>query len=755
MGLDRFANFLSKFINNDGIDRLNIENNIRKVIANHIIFDLNFLIYQEIIEIENEVNDILKIMISYKNSSNIDILYKLINEIIDKPYWKVNNKLLILLNNIETETIVNDFIKLLFSNIYNNNKLIDLIIYEKIIYNIKYYIDNIHYEEFIYSINIFYDGIPSFSKIIEQRKRRIKNYLEFHEKKILFKKYFDKLLTNNKDIKESLSKKYKTLSICNDIIITFDYLTWVTHRFSIDKSIGPSSIFISNLDIYISNNIQKYFPNKKINIFNSIENGEADLKIFKYIANKNISGDYCIHTTDSDLIHQMLVQQTYYKIMNLDINISLIKYIKNYNTIGYVQLLDANIIIKSIIDLYNTTNNIKINNYKIIWDLCLIFYLFGNDHIPPSLEIGPELSCDFFLKSHYQSIFLNNIVNIVDNNINIDLQNLLLLLIKINNTNKINITKIILQRFFKINYQLIIILTDNFNFNFNEILLFLEKFILYRTLQLSSEEQNNLNIYDIRKILLLKHKDNLNLYKHIDIFNFKDTNINILNNSIDIIENNIDYYEHEYMGLILYNKSIIITDDSYQDLYNYISDKIISELNKQYPTYYDHINLNSHMNILNIKDYNSDVNCYLRKIFHLVTTQFGDMKNYHTDNLTYYKYYYAPSINNIIIFLQKSNHDNITKIWEKNISDDNIFYNYFTYYNHHIFISPFIINYKNIPHYIKKFLIELNINNLWMYDINNFNYRDININEYFNKWNNLIKSYNNMLLYLPIQDIIY
>ena len=748
MGLDRFANFLSKFINNDGIDRLNIENNIRKVVVNHVILDLNFLIYQEIIEIENEVNDILKILISCKNSNNINILYKLINEITDKPYWKINKNILLVLNNIENENILDDFIKLLFSKI-DNNKIIDLIIYEKIIYNIKYYITNIHYYEFIHSINIFYDGIPSYSKIIEQRKRRIKNHLEYTEKKKLFKIYFDKLLTNNIDITKSLSKKYKTLLNFNDII-TFDYLYWIKNRFSIDKSIGPSSLFILNLDIYISKHIYKYFPDKKINIFNSKENGEADLKIFKFIALNKINGDYCIHTSDSDLIHQMLVQQIYYKIMNRDINISLIKYIKNYNLVGYVQFLDANIIIKNILDLYNISNNVKTNNYKIIWDLCLIFYLFGNDHIPASLEIGPELSLDYYLMCHYQSIYNNNIVNLNNNNIDINLENLLLLLFKINSTNKINITKIILQRFFKINYKLIQILTENFNFNFNEILLFLEKFILYRTLELSNEEQDNINIHDIRKILLLKYKNNLDIYKNINIFNFNIDNINILNNSIDIIENNIDYYEYDYMGLILYNKSQNITLDPYQDLYNYISEKTISNIIKKHSIYYDHIDLNSHINILNIKD-NSDVDSYLKKLYHLVITQFGNMKKYHSNNLTYYKYYYAPSINNMIIYLQKNNHNNIIKTWNKIIINDNI-NNYFNDYNHHILISPFIINYNLMPEV--KILIEyLNIKNLWLYDINNFNYRDIDIIYFLNKWNNIIKLFNkNNLLY--IQDII-
>ena len=63
MGLDRFANFISKSINNDGIEEISIDSNLRKIVSNHIIFDLNFLIYQEIVEIENEINDIIKVLL--------------------------------------------------------------------------------------------------------------------------------------------------------------------------------------------------------------------------------------------------------------------------------------------------------------------------------------------------------------------------------------------------------------------------------------------------------------------------------------------------------------------------------------------------------------------------------------------------------------------------------------------------------------------------------------------------------------------
>ena len=114
MGLDRFANFISKSINIDGIEELLINNNIRKIISNHIIFDINFLIYQEIIEIENEINDIIKILLcrSY-SSSNIDILDEILNKIFKQNHWdkyNITSHLNMSIDNFEEDTIINNFI---------------------------------------------------------------------------------------------------------------------------------------------------------------------------------------------------------------------------------------------------------------------------------------------------------------------------------------------------------------------------------------------------------------------------------------------------------------------------------------------------------------------------------------------------------------------------------------------------------------------------------------------------------------------
>lgn len=743
MGLDRFANFISKSVNSDSIEEINIDNNIRKIVANHVIFDLNFLIYQEIIEIENEINDIIKIILCLpfcldKN----EILEELLKSIFTQKHWNpyyIGTDLENLFDGFNEDEIIHKFISYITSNITSSNvignealTIIELVIYEKILNILVEYIEKIHQVNFIQSLSIFYDGIPSFSKVIEQRRRRVKNFLESNEKKELFKKYFDNLLPNNKNLFDNLSKKYNI----NEIIL-FDYFKWVKNRFSVDKSIGPSSNFIKNLELFMNIKIQQNFSKIKIYINSAKENGESDNKIFKYISINEINGDYCIHTTDSDLIHQILVQQTYYKIINKDINFTLVKYLKNYqitktnSELGYAQILESNLIIRNIMDVYNNLNNIKTNNYKIIWDLCLIFFLFGNDHLPSSLEIGPELGLDFFIKKHYQALNKNNIINLKKSHITIDLPNLKLYLEKINQTKTNNVTKIILQRFFKINNQVITLLTDKLEFNFDQILKFLEIFITKQANLIDKE----LDDFDLRNIYNKSNKPST--YESLGL---DDNKIKLIEDNHKIIEESIDYYEHEFNGLILYNKPINITSDPYQDLYNFISEKAANNLNKKYPIYYDHLDIYEHLKNIKTIDESNEANDYLKKMYHLVITQFGNMKDYHSDNLTWYKYFRVPSISNLIKFISDIPIEyNQTKQWLKEINEENIENgNYLNSINHHLIITPFI-SFYNVPNDIKQIINELGaIDDLWLLEPDNFNYRNFNIKGFFKLWNDAI-----------------
>ena len=615
MGLERFTNFILK---SNNLDEINIDNNIKKIVSNHIVFDLNFLIYQEMVNIENEVNDIIKIILSLPFAPKNDILEKLLKKILSQKHWNtyyIETELQKLFDGFNENEIIENFIKFLYSKkqleeIKSNNliSILELIIYEKITNVLINYIENIHYSQFIQSILIFYDGIPSMSKVIEQRKRRIKNFIESTEKKKIFNKYFDKLISNNKNLFKSLSKNY--LQFENNNIISFDYFKWIKNRFTIDKSISPSSEFMTNLELFMSIKIKQKYPKKHIFINSAKENGESDLKIFKYISLNDIDGDYCIHTTDSDLIHQTIVQQTYYKIIGKEINFNVIKYIKNYQSksdiLGYAQILESNKIIKNILDLYNSINKIKTNNYKIIWDLCLIFYLFGSDHLPSSVEIGPELGLDFFIKSHYKSLNKSNIVNIKKNYITMNLLNLKIYLEKINETKYNNITRIIFQRFFKINNNLINLFIDNLNLNFEQTLIFLKVFITILGNNMEQIDFELLDDSDLRKQFVKldpeKHLIKLDEINNFTNFTFNDEQINLIIDNSNLIEENINFYEKEFNGLILYSKPQYIDSDSYQDIYNFISEKAKNNTTKQYPLYYNYLDIYNYLKIIDKLD---------------------------------------------------------------------------------------------------------------------------------------------------------
>jgi hypothetical protein len=724
MGIDKFTNFICKSLHNNSYEELYIQDNIRKIIASHVIFDVNFLIYQEIVEIENEINDIIKIILcsssSYQNSK-IEKIKNLLLDYFKQPHWKYYseekyNNLINMISNIDIDNfdynLEDNIIKQFINDLNQINEdsiiLLELVIYSKITNTIINNIDKFHLFELIQNISIFFDGIPSISKVIEQRRRRIKNYLESNKKKNLFKSLFDNLTYNN---------DYKfTSRRGNHDDLFFDYLNWFNkYKFIVDKSLGPASNFIINCEKFIEKNLINFYPRIKIYIDSSTINGEADLKIFQII-NNNV-GDYTIHTIDSDLIHLMLIQEVNYKLQNLDINLNILKYNSSFNKYNSVQILDGNLIIKNILNLYNTINNCKTNNIKIIWDLCLIFISFGNDHLPSSIEIGPELGLEFFLKTHYQALNKNNIINIDNSennisNISVNINNLYLYFSKINETKKQNVTKIILQRYFKINIQLINQLVYKLDLDFNEILLYLKKFIIFQSKLLSQEDFENLDEDDLRK----KFKDyDQDLEK-----------IEFSNEMIKLLNENIDFNEAEYNGLVIYNKPYNITNDSYYDLYNYIVDKSVLILSKQYPLFYNYNDINEHLNQLTIID-NINPEEYLKNIYHLTLTQFGSMKNLHSDNITFYKEYYVPSLDNIIKYMKNIEIDKI-EIWNKELLQNNFDKNEYLNSNlHHILISPFTNN--------KSLLLQNinldNIKNLWIDNINDFEYRNIDIKQYF------------------------
>ena len=87
MGFDRLSNFILKNLNFSYgfvIDEMK-----RKVLGNHILFDLNFIIYNQMFSLEEEINTIIKIVLNLPFSYTLDNkTEEKLHEIFDLPWWK-------------------------------------------------------------------------------------------------------------------------------------------------------------------------------------------------------------------------------------------------------------------------------------------------------------------------------------------------------------------------------------------------------------------------------------------------------------------------------------------------------------------------------------------------------------------------------------------------------------------------------------------------------------------------------------------
>ena len=683
------------------MEELNIETEVKKIISNNIMFDISFLIYQSLIELEEEINNIIKIILSLPFNFSNNIVQEKILEIISEDHWKECK--IIFDGDDELEIIKN------FKIILNKNNILNTIVSRKIFNNITNNINKIHCVEIIQYINIIFDGIPSFSKVLEQRRRRLRNYIESIERK---KKYDEKF----KDLENTIEEFNG---------INYDYFKWLKNRFTIDKSFGPISPIIKFLEEYLYKHLLDKYPNIKIYINQGIYNGEADYKIFKSIYEKNYEGDICIHTIDSDLVHQIIVQQNYFNIINKDIKLSVVRY--NYKN-NHIQYIEASKIIKNIDKVYFEISN-KNNNKHIIYDICLLFLFFGNDHLPSSYEIGPEMSIEYFLKIHLK-IFNNErtIIRVENNDVIFSYDDFCLYLKEINKNNELNKTKILLTRFFKINYNLLNYFTEKQELTLNQ-LVELSKKILFD----SGKTSKLLDEDDIRIKLM-------NKYEKVDLsFEIKINNNEFKQNCeklLLILDKTLD--EDDYCGLPLYNKiKFLLTNDNYQNLYNLFIDDITEEFQKKNKLIFDYITINDVINKENeIIDINLEDDMsysYLKKIYQLVKTLFGNMKNYNCNNYTYYKYYETPKLSSLINFIEKNKNLNLDiDLQNENVTSEK----YLNSINHHIIITPYIklMLWKITIPDIVNMINNINMENLWYNYEDNFEFKNFNINTFLKLW---------------------
>lgn len=714
MGYDKLVSFINKNIGNNATNQYFIDREVKgNNLANHIFFDIQFVIYYCINLVENDINYIIKLLTGLLYNDN-KLIIKKINNILNKDYWKIisfkfnfdgNNEIIII------ENFINKI----------NNEYINSLIYWCIFNFINNKIKYIHDIDFVKSINIFFDGIPSYSKIQEQRRRRIKTFIESQNRKKLFSQYF-----NNIDD-----------SVILEDDIYYEYFLFIRYQYSFSKSLGPYSKLIKNLSKFLDKKLKEKYVNKKIYIDKSTNLGEADFKIFDYIIKKKINSEIYIHSCDSDFVHLILNFQ-------LQSNDNKIFYFVKYNLRDETlfEIINAKKIISILKEKYKQINNLTIEpNINIIYDFLFVLFFFGNDIIPFSFEISSDINLKIIFSSHYE-LFKNNnfIVNVNSKNL-INFKNLEIFLRILKEKNSFTI--IILNRTFKISYNFILLCTNVLKYNIDDIIKkLLIPYLSYQGFEKKIDSKN-----DVRYLLYKKHKITVNPIKDLS----KDIQKELEEYFTYIFDfSNIDDY-----GLIRLEKYCNIEKNSYQTLYN----KLVSQSTENNFIELEKVNFINNLSIDNI--YNQylkltndlNVSKYLEIIIYLSYILFNNLDYNNNYYFGYYSELLAPSLDKIIDFLNKNDMNKFQGDILINLKKSKKNY-YFNELSHHLFITPYLMNSeyvkdikenKNLNSILN--LINININGIWYLENEpkKFKLKDIDPLEYLKTYNLVINLFNSNL----------
>jgi|SaaInlStandDraft_7_1057024.scaffolds.fasta_scaffold00626_11 hypothetical protein len=623
MGYDKFFFFISKNFTNKCYDTIYTTHK-NNIITKNLFFDINYIIYKCIYDIENDINNIIKNILAIEYT-DINIIKSNINEIYKNNHY---------LNIIEFSLNYNIFIN-------NINLKINDLIYIKIFDYIYNTINNIYNIKYIESIHIFFDGIPSYSKILEQRKRRLKNFL--------ISQYKKNNMINVNDY------KYE------DINIIYNYKKYINKIFSFNKNYGPKSKFLLNLSLYLKIKLEEYF--KKVHIYDGLEYGEADFKILKELSKYK---DVYIHSCDSDFLYFIIL---YY-----------LKYNNNYKFIKYnnnnsYDIFKSKNIVNLIINKYKSINNIIDEiNINFIYDFLFLIQLFGNDIIPEVFELGIHINIKIYFVTHY-ILYKNNdfIINLNDNHI-INYNNLSKWLSLLNNINLFSMKY--LTKYFKLPYNFILCICQDLKYNVNQ---FINKLVI-PYLNGNVNILNEINIDQKNKEYIQKcftyifdktNKNDFGLTRKNISYEYSNDNYDTFYN---LIKNNAIKYVYEKLNYDFikklnpkncYKEYINYTNKS--DIYNFFlvltkQTEILFDINKYNPcnlfycsSFYGP-NINYIINYINKNDMSiffnrqNNNNIYFNKLNHHI---FITPYLYNSQYLSFFKNNYIKNILNILNFQVK------------------------------------------------------------------------------------------------------
>ena len=277
-----------------------------------------------------------------------------------------------------------------FFNIFNESNIDELVI-QKVIEHVVDIINLIKNLQYVY---IAIDGVPSYGKILEQKKRRyIGKLQQLYKQRLieLYKKELD-VSSNNKDI------------FYNQYI--FEHKI---QQYMFDKAkISPGTKFMHQLELkltdYFVNNIKIGYD---IDCSDNYGEGEKKivLKMNQMYNSSQHDKNIIVYSPDADVILMMLLKSNIYNIL-----------IMRYSPQDMImETINIKLLRKIILDIIIDTKLTKNNNQNIIENVVMIFTLFGNDFLPKITEINIKLHIKIILNTlkifNKQLIFINRKVD--------------------------------------------------------------------------------------------------------------------------------------------------------------------------------------------------------------------------------------------------------------------------------------------------------------------------------------------------------
>jgi 5'-3' exonuclease len=362
MGIERFTNSIIK----------NKENIKYKIAINTMLFDLNAVMYKSFATAEEELNHLIYDITEGEGKMTAKSI-----EVAKKWNFEVSDVVTIEMYEKHFTEDLKDTMAILYvkREIFNP-------------------IDELTESKNITRLILAPDGIPTFGKMIEQRKRRYNAYVINKLKKKLYEQYQNKL-----DKKRQLFEKYRYGYNRNKIFGYSAFMKRVAQELSSDA-------FKTELKLYYPSLIDyKYFSSEIV--------GEGEKKIMEYILKNKLKGVYAIYSPDADviilsMIMAMQVPDSHFYMLHYEQNK------KEYTVI------DINELCTSIFDaIKKKVLNKRLDIKHVIMDLCMIFTVFGNDFLPKieSIDVRKDFNiiidkyAEFIDKSNHKTIYLTNITD--------------------------------------------------------------------------------------------------------------------------------------------------------------------------------------------------------------------------------------------------------------------------------------------------------------------------------------------------------